>query len=102
MTEAELQKDCNTFLKKCDILFYHKEKGGYGRRAGQKSHSKGLPDLIIWHRGKCVFIELKTETGVQSPAQATFEARAFKAGFPYYICRDFDRFIGVLHEECIL
>jgi hypothetical protein len=96
--ESELQTDCNELLKQCDILFHHKEKG----RVKHKAHSKGLPDLIIWNNGKCIFVELKRVGGKQSPDQATWEARSYKAGIPYYICTDMDRFVEILNKEGIL
>lgn len=102
MKEADLQTQCNKYLKRCNLLFYHKEKGGYNRRAGQKTHSAGLPDLIIWNKGRCIFIELKTESGKQTPGQIEWEAKSHRAGIPYYIARDFEEFIFAIHNEGIL
>ena len=56
MKENELQIFCNSILNKLGILYYHKEKG----RTVSKSHSAGLPDLLIFRNGKTYFIEFKT------------------------------------------
>ena len=39
-----------------------------------------------------VFVELKTETGIQSPAQRQFEAHCIEAGLPYKLVRTLSEF----------
>lgn len=47
----------------------------------------GLPDLIAMGRGLVLFIEVKTETGTQTPAQKTFQEEAEANGATYLLWR---------------
>lgn len=47
----------------------------------------GVSDLIIIHRSKIYFCELKTESGVISPSQVDFELRIGLNGFQYKVFR---------------
>lgn len=47
----------------------------------------GVSDLVLVHMGKVYFIEVKTESGTQSPAQKEFEKRITAQGLPYYIVK---------------
>jgi hypothetical protein len=53
---------------------------------------KGAADLLVVHRGWVGFVELKTETGVQSPEQRQFEAHCIEAGLPYKLVRSLAEF----------
>jgi hypothetical protein len=93
MTESNLQRQCNEYLDKAGILYYHREKG---RSHKQTAHSKGLPDLMIWYNGRCVFVELKTAEGVWSNEQQEWCNKANRAGISYVVVRTFDAFIHAL------
>ncbi len=56
----------------------------------------GVSDMIIIHRGSVLFVEVKTETGIQSPAQIDFEQRIINNGFKYYLVRSLDEFNQIL------
>jgi hypothetical protein len=58
MTEAQIQRECNEYLRKRCILFLHLEAG---RGARGKTHRASWPDLLIWHKGYCFGFELKVE-----------------------------------------
>jgi hypothetical protein len=63
---------------------------------------KGAADLMLVHRGWVGFVELKTETGIQSPAQRQFEAHCIEAGLPYKLVRslaEFQQLIATLDAE---
>lgn len=54
---------------------------------------RGVSDLIVIIPNKILFIELKTEKGVQSIVQKEFEERIIKLGFNYYLVRSLSDFI---------
>jgi hypothetical protein len=53
---------------------------------------KGAADLLVVYKGWVGFVELKTETGVQSPEQRQFEAHCIEAGLPYKLVRSLAEF----------
>lgn len=48
---------------------------------------RGVPDMLIWHKGIAGAIELKSPTGKQSPHQHDFECKLTRLGHKYAICR---------------
>lgn len=78
-------------LPPCVVWSGIEHAGQLSIRAGavrkMKGVRSGLPDLLIWHAGRCVGIELKTATGVQSDNQREFAERFRAAGCAYYLCR---------------
>jgi len=93
MTEHELQKKCNEYLRVRGIMFYHREKGRAHKRGG---HDAGLPDLLIWYQGKHIQIEIKTLVGVMSKAQFVWRSCIEANGFRYYIVRTFEDFKKII------
>ena len=53
---------------------------------------KGAADLLVVYKGWVGFVELKTDTGIQSPAQRQFEAHCIEAGIPYHLVRSLAEF----------
>jgi hypothetical protein len=48
----------------------------------------GVADLVVWlPGGRVMYLEVKTPTGKQSPAQVKFQARCDAAGIPYAVAR---------------
>jgi hypothetical protein len=50
----------------------------------------GVADLVVWWRTSpplIGYLEIKTPTGKQSPAQVKFQARCLEAGVPYDLAR---------------
>lgn len=59
---------------------------------------KGVSDLIvITPNGKILFIEIKTETGIQSPAQKDFQARITSLNYEYHLVRSLGEFQRVIN-----
>jgi hypothetical protein len=56
----------------------------------------GIPDLMLYHRGVVVGIELKGPRGVLSGAQAAFGAALTAAGGRYHVVRDLDALEALL------
>ena len=53
---------------------------------------RGASDLIVNFPGKSVYIEVKTDTGVQSDAQIYFQSRIEGLGMDYHIVRSLEDF----------
>lgn len=51
----------------------------------------GVSDLIILMPSRCIFIEIKTDTGVQSENQKQFEKQVKALGFEYYLIRSLEQ-----------
>lgn len=56
----------------------------------------GASDLIVIHFGAVMFVELKTDTGIQSDEQKAFQLRVNQCGYPYYLCRSLEQFKQIL------
>lgn len=53
----------------------------------------GVSDLILLHKGKSYFIEMKYASGRQSPNQKAFQREVEAEGFTYKLIRTFDEFM---------
>lgn len=58
----------------------------------------GFSDLIIIVRENVLFIEVKTNDGIQSDLQAKFQSDVERLGFQYSICRCLDEFILTIEK----
>jgi hypothetical protein len=96
--ENDLQVLCNAYLRERDIMFYHKAKG----RNISKSQSAGLPDLLIWNKGKSIFIELKDKDGKLSEKQVEWQEFAERSCIPFFVCRTFFEFLQALLKGGII
>lgn len=60
----------------------------------------GVADLIVLlPNAKTLFIELKTETGIQSDVQKEFEQQVVSLGFEYHLIRSLEQFKKVIYEH---
>jgi hypothetical protein len=67
----------------------------------------GCADLLICHvtgithlyRHQWIFVEVKTETGVQSPSQKLFEAHCKQSGIRYKLVRSLEEFKEILQDS---
>lgn len=66
------------------------------RAMGLKS---GVSDLIVLLEGKVLFIEFKTEKGVQTPKQKDFQRAVEMLGFEYHICRSLEDFKIIIQKS---
>lgn len=98
MSEDQLQGQCfqwhwNTFPDQRGLLFHVNQKARNaieGNRMKAMGVVPGVSDLI-YLRGP-LFIEMKTETGVQSKDQQRFQSLVESLGYRYVICRSFEQF----------
>jgi hypothetical protein len=69
--------------------------------AGQLKGSglkQGFPDLLIFHNGRCVGIELKVQGRKPSAAQQLMFPRLRQCGVQIYVCQSVDDVIAALRE----
>jgi len=106
MTESKLQQDIYNFYQNTYCLKHHSPRGlifsvpnGGTRNAMEAITLKatgllaGVSDLIvITPNGKILFIELKTETGIQSTVQKDFQFRIELLGYEYHLIRSLTDF----------
>jgi hypothetical protein len=59
----------------------------------------GVSDMIIISPKKIIFIEVKTETGKQSPDQKDFEQKVKSMGYDYFLVRSLDQFKAIINEN---
>ena len=108
-TEARLQADCcqwfwNNYPNERQMLFHVNNKARNaieGNKFKAMGVVKGVSDLVlILDQGKVIWIELKTATGNQLPAQKEFEQKVRARGHRYIIIRSLEEFraliIGIL------
>lgn len=58
---------------------------------------KGVSDTIIVACQDVIFVEFKTEKGVQSKHQKVFEKRVNNNGLDYFLIRSFDEFKELIY-----
>jgi hypothetical protein len=47
----------------------------------------GVPDVLVWYRGKSIAIELKSRHGQCSRSQRLVRERPLRAGAQWWVCR---------------
>lgn len=62
---------------------------------------RGFPDLLLFHDGRCVGIELKTKNRKPSAAQQFMFARLRLCGMKIYVCQNADEVIDALADAKI-
>lgn len=103
MTEDKLQSTCftwhwNTYPAERRRLFHVNQKARNaieGNRMKAMGVVPGVSDLIYLTASGPVFIEMKTETGVQSLEQKEFQALVESFGYQYIICRSLEQFQSI-------
>ena len=104
MSEENLQQQCvmwfnNKFCLKtseprCIIFSVPNDSSNFmeTKRKVNTGLLKGVSDLIVIIPNKILFIELKTETGIQSLVQKDFESRITALGYEYNLIRSLTAF----------
>lgn len=99
MTETELKKDCIDYLKKHKI--WHVRIDGSPRKyKGMmlKCAHAGMPDLVICHKGKTLFCELKLAKGKLQENQQKLLQEYVNAGGKACIVRSLSGLIKALEN----
>jgi hypothetical protein len=100
MTEERLQFEIilwfnYTYPNKRGQLFHVNQKSRNsieGNKMKSMGVVPGVSDLILIQQGKVLFIELKTNTGLQRPAQIKFQKMVELLGHQYHLIRSLDDF----------
>lgn len=58
----------------------------------------GVSDLIVLHKGKCYFFEVKQPKGKQTDNQKEFETRVNEQGFEYHVIFSFTDLETILNK----
>lgn len=102
-TEQQLHRQVAGFLALAlpiDAFWTTFPAGGGGRFRGAQLKRAGLtpgvPDIMILHKGLALFIELKTEKGRVSLAQADAHQAIILAGGAVAVCRSLDEVANAL------
>ena len=61
----------------------------------------GIPDIGVVHRGRALFVELKSGRGVMSPAQRSMAQRLVYAGAAVCCCRSVPEVEAALRRELV-
>lgn len=59
----------------------------------------GVSDTVVVLPGKTVYVEFKTEIGVQSDKQKEFESVVTNLHHNYYLCRSLEQFQSIIQAE---
>ena|SRR6187431_2858061 len=105
MTESKLQQDIYNFFHNTYCLKHHNPRcmifavpNGGTRNAMEAITLKatgllaGVSDLIVIIPNKILFVELKTEIGIQSEVQKDFQSRIELLGYEYHLIRSLTAF----------
>ena len=60
---------------------------------------KGSPDRIMHHRGKVVYLEIKTSGGKLSEHQEAFQSHCAHDGIDYWVIRSIEDLMKCLEEK---
>jgi streptogramin lyase len=88
VTESKIQKTIVRQLQLCgvpDLVWFHPANGGARTKAEAgrfraEGVVAGIPDLVLLHKGRSYFLELKAAKGRLSPAQRDVHTRIVAAG----------------------
>lgn len=111
MTESKLQQEIFNYYQNNYCLKTHNPRGVIFSVPNGGTRNKlealtlkatgllpGVSDLIvILPNGKILFIEIKTETGIQSPAQKDFQHRITTLNYEYHLVRSLEEFQRVIN-----
>lgn len=109
MTESKIQSECfiwawNERPETRRLLCYNLNNSR-NRIDGARNKALGLiagrSDMVLYWKGRAVFLEFKDSGGVQSKFQKEWEKKVREHGFDYYIIRDLKQFQQIIDAEVI-
>lgn len=89
------------------VAWFHVPNGG-SRTAAEAARFRaegvvaGVPDLVIVHEGRALFLELKARKGRVSTRQAEMHARLAEAGAAVAVCHGLDQALAQLERWGVL
>jgi hypothetical protein len=115
LAENKIQQDCvvdftNRYcLEKHNprcVIYAVPNESQDGREAQKKVNNgllKGVSDIVVLlPNGKSIYMECKTDSGVQSDPQKKFQDRIENLGFNYYIFRSLSQFYLLLNPHLLI
>lgn len=106
MTEAQLQQSIiiwfrnNYQMHGKGLIFSVANESTYKNKTFKNTGTMaGVSDLIVVLNGKTIFIELKTETGIQSEKQKEFETKIKELNQEYYLIRSLETFKNEIERQ---
>lgn len=94
LSEHDLQRQVTKFLDAAlpsDAWWTSIDSAGRGAVAGARMKArgvrKGIPDLLVYWRACCIWIELKSAKGRMTGEQMAFWAACSHAGQQLFVCR---------------
>ena len=103
-SEHELQVICCNYFKSIGLLFFSVPNAGQrSYRTANYFKSEGLTagvaDLVLlFPKGKTVFLEFKAKTGKQKEKQQKFQEEVTKRGFDYYVVKSFEEMVKIIDK----
>jgi hypothetical protein len=88
--------DTCSFATATDPVTSSALSGWLRKRRGVKA---GVPDTLVWHRGKSITIEMKSRGGRCSPAQRAVRAALLGAGCQWWVCKSAHAAMWALKES---
>jgi hypothetical protein len=90
-----LDPDCATWTA-TDPVASSALSGAIRKQRGVKP---GVPDVLVWHRGKSITIELKSRQGRCSQSQRVMREKLLCAGAQWWVCRSANAAMWALHKS---
>jgi len=84
-----------TFWTATDPVAPSPTSGAMRKKRGVKP---GVPDVLVWYRGKSIAIELKSRRGQCSPSQRAVREALLRAGAQWAVCRSSKSVMCLLFE----
>lgn len=106
MNELKMQAECfqwhwNTYPTErgCLYMNYNNAKNqAHGAILKAMGMVSGVADMTYLSRAGAVFIELKTESGIQSATQKEWERLVCSRGYAYHVVRSVDEFKKLINH----
>lgn len=96
--EIDIQVFANGVLRRLNIPFIHIEKGSHDH---SRTHRKGIPDILGWHRSRAFALELKRPGTKPKPEQLEYLAKLHAEGVLVGVVRSEDEFLNFLKANSI-
>ena len=85
-----------TFWTATDPVAPSVASGAMRKKRGVKP---GVPDVLVWYRGKSITIELKSRHGQCSRSQRLAREALLRAGAQWWVCRSAQAAMWALHQS---
>lgn len=106
-TEEQLQAECTQWfwetLQDHRRMIFHVDNNSVNAIVGARKRALGVvpgpSDLVFVLKGRVIFVELKTLTGIQTDEQIDFMNKVIERGHKYIIIRTFQAFKLLVYNE---